>query len=285
MLTQFTHAYMCHKREMSLKCGYYVQHIHVSRFTLPASQTTIQYTMKRHVIYILFCVPTTTRSHVNCEEYYFANSLCGQYCPTEGITTPNVSWDHCKLFCLHTESCQAINYNFTAGLCIYFFATCPKAISHPIMAFGLFTGRQPHQCLDWIPKENGHQPGYRSVTEDNVRFTATMQKDGNDYVCYLLKRGDACLSLGNEEKRFKASHGPYPCEVLQIREGCTVLYVDYDIGAPLPPTALIGGYTATGLPVYIGRRGLGAGYYIPGSNRLVVGYHSVTNDVKLLVLL
>ena len=215
--------------------------------------------MKRHVIYIMFllCVPciTTTRSHVKCEGYYFANPFCGQYCPTEGISKPNLSWDQCKLFCLHTSSCQAINYNFTASLCIYFIATCPKTISHPDMAFGLFTDRQHHQCLDLIPKQTEHQPGDRSVTEDNVRFTARMQKDGNDYVCYLLKRGDDCLSLDNEERKFITNNGPYPCQILQIRDGCTVHYVGYDIGNPLHRNALIGGHTATGLPVYIGRRG------------------------------
>ena len=242
--------------------------------------------MKRHVIYIC-CVLyiSSTRSHAKCEVYYFAHSFRGQYCPTEGIIMPNMSWDHCMLFCLHASSCQAVNYNSTASLCIYFIATCPKAISHPDMAFGLFTGRQPHQCLDWIPKQTGHQPGDRSVTEDNVRFTARMQKDGNDFVGYFLKTNDDCLSLDLEERRLKASKGPYHCQILQIRDGCTVHYVDYDIGTPLPPTALIGGYTATGPPVYIGRRGSLAGYYIPGSNRLVAGYIGYTTDVKILVLL
>ena len=245
--------------------------------------------MKRYIIYTVsvFCVLciSPTRSHAKCEGYYFVNSFRGHYCPTEGIIRPNFSWDQCKLFCLHTSSCQAVNYNFAASLCIYLIATCPKAISHPDMAFALFTDRQHHQCLDWIPKQTGHQPGNRSVTEDNERFTARMQKDGNDFVCYLIKKGDVCLSLDNEERKFKNNEGPYPCQILQIGDGCTVHYVDYDIGAPLPPTALIGGYTTIGLPVYIGRYGMGAGYYIHGSNKFVAGYGIYTNRVKLLVSL
>ena len=245
--------------------------------------------MRRNLIilvYGLLCI-TATRSHGRCESYQLTDSFRGRYCPTAGIIIPNLSWDQCKLFCLHTPSCQAVNYDFTASLCAYFTSTCPNAISNPDMAFVLFTARQPHQCLDWIPKQTGHLPGNRLLTEDNVRFAARIQKDGNDFVCYLLTTSDDCMSLDVNERRIKSSDG-YPCQILQIRDGCTVYYVDYDLGDPLPRNALIGGYTATGLPVYIGRGnpgGGGIGYYIPGSHGLVVNYFIRTFNVQLLVRL
>ena len=71
------------------------------------------------------------------------------------------------------------------------------------------------------------------------------------------------------------------CQYLQIREGCTVSYVDYKLGTTLLPNALIGGYTAEGLPVYIRP----SAYYIPGSNRLVRPGGIIRGKGRLLVSL
>ena len=236
-------------------------------------------------IYCLLC-NTITCSKRQCKSHISRNQFRELYCPTEGTITPNLPWHQCKLLCLHTSSCQAVNYNFTSDFCTQFTTTCPRAISHLDMAFAVFTKKEPAQCMEWKPKQNGRFPDGRSVTEDNVRFVARMQKNGNDFVCYLLTTTFNCLSRDDEGK-FKSSTGKYPCQYLQISDGCTVFFVDYELGATLPENALIGGHTARGLPVYIGRqvRGKGSGYYILGSNRLIVGYRIVTENVQLLVSL
>ena len=228
---------------------------------------------------------TATCSYNQCDLYESANTFSGRYCPTEGIITPNLAWHQCKLFCLHSPNCQAVNYNFIDNLCIYFAATCPKAMGHPDMAFALFAGRPPEQCIEWIPKEMyGLVEDDRAITEDSMRFVARMQKGGNDFVCYTY--GHLCMSK-DSGGRFKNVEG-YPCQYLRIREGCTVYYVNYELGAPLPPNVLVGGYTADGLPVYIGHK-LGTalfGYYISMSKRLIAGYATVTDkNVGLLVSL
>ena len=249
-------------------------------------QTAIGATMRQSLILSLCCLlcPTVMCHHARCESLDVANPFSGLHCPIEGTVVSNLHWHQCKLFCLQTPSCQAVNYNFTANLCTYFTSTCPRAFSHPDMAFNLFTGRQPRQCIEWIPKQDGQLPGDRSVTEDNERYVARLQKDGNDFVCYFYTSVNNCFSLDDEGEIF-SRQGGYPCQYLQIREGCTVLYVDYELDAPIPPNALIGGYTAEGLPVYIGGVSRISGYYIPGSNRLVAGFNIITGNVKLLVSL
>ena len=212
-----------------------------------------------------------------------------RYCPRGGvIAAPNLTWHQCKLYCLHTENCEAVNYDFTTNSCIQLPATCPKAINHPGMAFALFTGRQPEQCLEWIPKQDGHPVGDRSVTEDNERFVARMQKDGSDFVGYLGVTNYQCFS-SNDNGRINSLDG-HPCQYLRIRDGCTVMYVDYELGTSLPHRAVIGGYTTDGIPVYVG---IGTydntlqlpGYYTPGSMRVVAGFVIVTENVKILVAL
>ena len=234
------------------------------------------------LIFNLLC-NTATASENNCESHDFANPFEGRYCPTQGIITPILSWPQCKLFCLQTSSCQAVNYNLTNNICTYLTATCPKAIMHPDMTFVLFTGTPSEQCMEWIPTRDARPPGYRSVTEDNIRFVARMQKDGNDFVGYWLMYDRNCYAV-DDVKQFNG----YSCQYLRIRDGCTVYNVNYEFGAPLPSNALIGGYTVQGLPLYIGRineRAMVPGYYIPGSNRLAAGNGFETTNVKLLVSL
>ena len=237
---------------------------------------------KRSLLIFAFGVlcNTVTCSTGKCKSYD-ATPFHG-YCLTRGTTVPNLPWHQCTLCCLLKSSCQAVNYNFTDNLCTYFIATCPLAISHPDIAFVLFTGRQIEQCIEWIPKDDGNPTQDRSVRVGNERYVARMQKDGSDFVGHLRSDKNDCFS--RHDVGFKYSQG-YPCQYLRIRDGCTVYFVNYEPGTSLPPNVLIGGYTAEGLLIYIGTMGMISGYYIPGSGGLV-NWHGVHSEgIQILVLL
>ena len=110
-----------------------------------------------------------------------------------------------------------------------------------------------------------------------------MQKDGTDCVGHMLNGG--CYSRDEEGKL--TSHQGYPCQCLRVSDRCTVYYVDYELGAPLPPNALIAGQSAGGLPVYFvnrdGRRSPKS--YIPSINSFVFFYDITTWKVRVLVSL
>ena len=234
-------------------------------------------------LHLLFV--TIVCSQNKCSSIDSANPFHGLGCPTKGIIKPNLSWHQCKLFCLNTTSCQAFNYNFVDNLCEYFTVSCTKAISHQDMAYVLFTERQPQQCIGWVQRENGDPADdARSVTEDNVRFVARLQKGGNDWVGYVIGYPMLTCLAHDDEGRISTTHG-LPCQYLRVREGCTVYYVDYELGAPLPRTAVIAGYTAEGLPVYVGITDgrTRPGHYTTGSNALITTFGNVTENIKLLI--
>ena len=219
-----------------------------------------------------------------CESYDFEHPFNGRYCPTKGILMSNLPWHQCKLYCLQTPNCHSVNYNFTDNICSYFTATCPKAINHPSMAFVLFTGRKSEECIQWIPK-GSNQPSDddRSVSEDNQRFVARLQKDGNDFLGYMLQSICYCK---DGEGVLKSKQG-YPCQYLRVSDSCTVYYVDYKLGAPLSSKALIGGYTADGLPVYfvIKDGGNAPNTYIPTFTGFAYHGEITTEKVRVLVSL
>ena len=124
------------------------------------------------------------------------------------------------------------------------------------------------------------------MTEDNVRFVARMQKNGNDHMGYLHTASYKCFSQ-DDNGEFISSTAEYPCQYLLIRDGCTVFYVDYELDTTFSANAVIGRIVAGGLPVYMWglNGGVGSGYYIHGCGRLVLAYKIVTENVQLLVLL
>ena len=252
---------------------------------LEPKRGTVSMMEKKLVIVILSLMCSATMCLQNIyESYDFTTPFHGQYCPTEDIIITKLTWHQCKLFCLETPNCQSVNYNFTDRICTYFAVTCPKAISHSGMASVLFTGKLSVQYIERISFEDGDpKRDDRSVTEDNLRFAARMQKNGNDLVAFQVH--STCYAR-DEEGVFMSSHG-YPCQYLRIRDGCTVYYIKFELGAPLPPNALVGEYTAGGLPVYIGiKEGkLKPRSYIPSSNRLAFIGEKAANNVKLLVSL
>ena len=148
-------------------------------------RTTVPGIKNKLMIFVLgLMFSTTVCLHNTCELYDFSIPFHGQYCPKEGIIISESQWQQCKLFCLQTSHCQSVNYNFTDNICTYFTVTCRKATSHPGMAFALFTGRQSAECK-WIAKWHGHPDrDDRSVTEDNKRFAARMQKKRSDFMGY-----------------------------------------------------------------------------------------------------
>ena len=246
-------------------------------------QRTATSTMEKHLtVFVLSLLCSTVSSEIQCKFYEFTAPFSRRHCPTEGIEIPNLSWRQCKLSCLQKPSCEAVNYDFIDYICTYLTATCIKAESHPHMALALLTGIPPEQCIEWIPKENNSPVGDRTVTEDNKRFLARMQINGNDYMSYWLIFNKICYSgyVGGESN-------DYPCQYLRINDGCTVYYVNYEPGAPLPPNAVIGGYSAQGVPAYIGIKDGDnkPGNYIPGSNAVVTSVGTHTQNVKLLVYL
>ena len=170
-------------------------------------------------------------------------------------------------------------------MCTYLVETCLQAKNHPGMAFRLFTGWQPHECLEWIPI--GSFSKDHSVTNDNWRFAARLEKGGNNFGGFYFEVRKICFTDGDDGEPVR-SDGGSPCQYLRVRDGCTVYYVDYEIGSPVPPNAVMSGYTTTGVPIYLcGHRNIGRllGYYKAGSNKWGCYSESFTGNMMLLVLI
>ena len=167
------------------------------------------------VTFMLLLLPKTSECLLDCTSINFFSLFRGRYWPTEGRVIADVSWHQCKLFCLQTATCQAVNHNFSFNICTHITTPCPEARSHPEMAYILFTGKQLHQCIEWIPKDNGHLVDDRLLTANDTisstisRYTTRMQKNGSDYIGHLRVGYDRCIAR-DDQGVFRSDSG-YPC--------------------------------------------------------------------------
>ena len=244
-------------------------------------------------VFLILCVSSllcniATCSNEKCELYNTTDYFLGNHCPKDGIVSPILSWPQCKLLCLQKSGCLAVNYDFTNNSCIQLTETCPITSRNPDMAFALFSARNSEQCVEWIPNpnEHGHTAGERLLTDDNVRYTARIQKDGNDFIGYIYWSNHHCYAgteSGTLESKYSSGH---PCQYLRVSDGCTVHYMNYELGTAVPPRALIGGYTSGGHPVYLGKfPGQKPKSYIPGLNKMLLGFSAASGNIELLVVL
>ena len=77
------------------------------------------------LVFNLLC-NTATCLHSKCLSHDLGTPSSEWYCPVEGNIPPTISLHHCKIYCLHTPGCEAVNHNLTTNFCTQLTVTCPK---------------------------------------------------------------------------------------------------------------------------------------------------------------
>ena len=229
-----------------------------------------------------------------CELYDLAMPYGGRYCIGEGIVTPKLLPHECRYVCLQSPTCRAYNYNVTERTCTRFTFPCPQAFSDQVMEFVVFSETPVNQCYEWVPYSRGDPLGERMIATDSPWcIVSRLQVNGNDVVSFFVTDKDHCWGTFGETG-YSTKQG-YRCERLRVVEGCTIFWVPYTAGNPLPSRAVIGGAMANGDVPYVvkfdcihnGKVESISGYYIEGATHAISGYYSTrysTNMTMMVVL-
>ena len=142
------------------------------------------------------------------------------------------------------------------------------------MEFMVFREMPVNQCYTWVPYNSGDPLDERMVaTESSWCIVARLHVNGNDVVCYYVSTIGGCWgALG--VTRYNTKQG-YRCERLRVMEGCTIFWVPYTAGKPLPSQAVIGGFLANGNVAYVVKfdaMDIISGYYIEGAPHAISAY-------------
>ena len=162
------------------------------------------------------------------------------------------------------------------------------------MEFVAFRETPENQCYEWVLYSPGDPLGERMIATDSPWcIVSRLQVNGNDVVSYFVTDKDHCWGTF-EETEYSTLKG-YRCERLRVVEGCTIFWVPYKAGEPLPSRAVIGGAMANGDVPYVVKfdciyddevKSI-SGYYIEGATDAISGYiwPLYSTNMKMMVVL
>ena len=202
----------------------------------------------------------------DCVSYELSVSL-GYYCPQPGTILHSMTVSQCKLKCLKSVNCEALNHNSTDNTCTLFKISCPVIISNPMTKYAVFGPNNP--CYEWVPYVPADPLDERMVVVEEggyLSYVSRVHADRNDAVGYVVPEHGTCYSCVDS---ILYNSPPYPCQILRKLSVCKSLWVPYTAGDPLPDKALIGGQMAGESQLWIVRfpyqQLVLSGYYTTGS--------------------
>ena len=242
------------------------------------------------VFVVLLVVATALQvTAIRCGWFSLTLPYRGRFCIGEGTVIRNLLPRQCRHVCLQSATCKAYNYNVTGGTCTRFTSPCPQAYSDPIMEFVVFRETPTNKCYEWVSYSRGDPLDERMIATDSPWcIVARLQVNGNDVVSYMIPKKRKCIGTfeGTEYNSVL-----YQCERLRVMEGCTIFFVPYTAGSPLPSRVVIGGVIANGDVAYVvkfdiihnGNKSI-SGYYIEGASHATSGYAGTRHSRTMMMM-
>ena len=205
---------------------------------------------------------------INQSFYGCKLSNCKFYCSTQSLSSSKIPLHHCKLNCIQSVTCTAVNYNRSDGICTALSTPCVIADEAPVMMYFIFNNRVQRHCFNWIRQNQLTKQHSRYVHDifGVAKVTRILYKTG----FYPAHLGGSFCYTGTGTTRINSRNKV--CEVLILSPSCTASWVPYEARQPLPARTETTGLTVEGeaaYPVMFAPEGN------PGQYR--IGYYTVGN--------
>ena len=210
----------------------------------------------------------TTQTSFVFREENFPN--VGMYCPTPSLLSSKIPLHHCKLYCIHSSQCIALNYNESDGTCTELLTPCVQTDNDPTMLYIMFNKREQRHCFTWIWRKRLLAKDTRLMytTLGDVKVARIVYQAGF-YPAYLSANGARCYTGTGTQTLSSRNNN---CEVLVLSPNCTAAWVPYEAGQPIPTGAETAGPTMDGEATY-------TVMFAPNGNpdKYRIGYYTVAN--------
>ena len=236
---------------------------------------------------ILFCVPLTWSS---CS---WISATPKHTCTSVDAIVMTFPLKHeCTLTCAQKSTCAATNYNTSDNTCSLLPATCPVARNDPVMVYTIFNTNRDH-CVEWQAYIAGMAEDKRWATtkyDNGFRVVARLAVNGDLNPGYLAQPNQRCFSAASNQEISTVTG----CQLLRVREGCTLAYVPYTAGDTISNDAVAIEGTADGTMRHIAviedprKPGKAVtGYYIAGDAGAIYGHYGAwyTSQMQFVLVL
>ena len=231
------------------------------------------------------------RTEGNCNSHDLYLPPGGRYCTTEGSAVYDMELHQCIYECLQSSNCAALNYDSTDDMCTFLYNACPLVNEAPTMEYLVFTKTPAHQCSECIPYTSHDAVDDRMIASQiGMTMVSRIKYKGNYIIGYEHITYGQCLSNSTVDDKDILSSSLAPSECLRIADDCTVFWVPYTAGDPLPATAVTGGIMVSGDVAYViefdSETVTVSGYYTEGATSAVSTYHGmrISNTMMILVI-
>ena len=229
-----------------------------------------------------------------CKPISIFGELSGYHCKySDVMTTLSLHAHQCNLLCIQKTMCSATNYNTSDHTCTLLHAPCSQAKGDATMIYNVFSGVVRECCVEWVDYSATVTVDERFVkaktgADNRRRFVAQMAYSGNIYPCYMYPPQNRCYGT-NGAMEFDSRR--YPCQLLRVRDGCTVAFVSYTAGNTLPfgavhttnPADCSFRYIAIATPTT--QPGIFAvGYYDDATPCAVIAYYGIHQEPRMELL-
>ena len=187
---------------------------------------------------ILFLLPAP---YLMCD-ILSTTKVSGHHCQnSDRFESPSISAPECTLACMTKPKCIATNYNSSDGTCQLLPATCVQASNDPVMTYTIYARLNREQCLEWMDHQENMPVDARWVMtkvggDEGKRVFARMRYEGEYYPSHFTRQHRHCFS-SNGQVLIRSYQGNR-CQLLRMKEGCTMAFVSYTAGDALPVGAV-----------------------------------------------
>ena len=193
-----------------------------------------------------------------CKKPITKKLINGYYCPTVRTTVQLFRVPHhiCTHHCISVMQCSVLSYYVDKRLCLMHKEVClemTKDKEHVLSSIILYEPTK-HECISWLP--------YQGSVPEGERFVR--MQGGFPLILVRLHRNNEILPgrflQGNGEVRtISLVNGPVfikevansAMEFFVVSDICSVTWVPYVTGSPMPLRALVGGRKANSKPLFI----------------------------------
>ena len=216
---------------------------------------------------------------------YTNRPLNGFYCPGGSINNiSGIEQQQCTHRCLIRHACKVMNYNPNDRVCVLGEHTCHVADSHPDYMLMVFRPQFSVECAIWKPKSNP-LPSRTVDTHIGMHEALSRKQIGTDVLIgHATPSGPSYTVVNGKAEGYWGSY------VLTVSSSCTLAWVPYTAGFPLPEKALVCGHLTSSGPTYcarVRRPDIGRmfyGYYPSGHNVAFYAYLGVQESLEMDIL-
>ena len=190
----------------------------------------------------------TEVSTKNVRKTIFVKSFNGHHCPTETgmVKLSDVPLYLCTHYCISELQCSMLSFHVNNGVCMVHEEVCVEVVqaTEQVLSYIMLAGPQHRDCISWLPYQGIVPIGERLVHMTNRRFIMVRNRHKNETLLGRLdtnnKNTVKYVSLIDGPVSVKESPGS-AVDFLVVSDICSVSWVPYVAGNPMPPRAVVGG--------------------------------------------